>query len=265
MTDVYRFIEGSMPLLVSVPHDGELLSDDSEHEWSDAAIDHPDRDWHVAKLYDFATELGASMIVANYSRYVIDLNRPPSNKPLYPGQLASGLLPNETFDGRSIYADEQGPSEEETGIRLKKYYGPYHARIVRELCEIRDKHGYALLWDAHSIRSRVLSLFDGKLPVLNIGTFDGASCDATLAGAVVSEAESSNYTTVINGRFKGGYITRAYGRPSKHLHAIQLELAQRAYMDEESRRFDDAKANELRKTLGEMLEAYLDAAARHYA
>ncbi len=264
MTAIYRFIEGDSPLLVSVPHDGESLSDDSEHEWSHAAVDHSDRDWHVAKLYDFATELDASMIVANYSRYVIDLNRPPDDEALYPGKLASGLVPKETFDGESLYTDAGEPDAAEVQRRLDRYWVPYHDRIETELAAIRATYGYALLWDAHSIRSRVLSLFDGKLPVLNLGTFDGASCARDVAEAVGQEACSGDYSMVANGRFKGGYITRHYGKPGEGIHAIQLELAQRAYMDEESRTFDEALASQLRETLGSMLRAFVDAAASHY-
>ncbi len=260
MIDVYRFIEGDSPLLISVPHDGPNLSDDSEHGWSAAASDHSDRDWHVAKLYDFATELGASMIVANYSRYVIDLNRPPDDEALYPGKLASGLVPKETFDGESLYTDAGEPDASEVQRRLDRYWVPYHDRIESELAAIRATYGYALLWDAHSIRSRVLSLFDGKLPVLNIGTFDHASCGREMEEVVVETAQDSGYSTIINGRFKGGYITRHYGQRADGVHAIQLELAQRAYMDEETREFDDAKASKLREVLKEMLEGYVAAA-----
>lgn len=265
MIPVYEFIEGESPLLVSVPHDGDCLCEDNVHPWSRAAIDHSDRDWHVAKLYDFVTGLGASMIVANYSRYVIDLNRPPDDESLYPGRLASGLVPHESFSGEPLYLDAARPGSDEVRGRLDEYWRPYHARIESELESNRDEHGYALLWDAHSIRSRVLSLFDGELPVLNIGTFDGASSEHSVADAVRAAAGSSAYSTVVNGRFKGGYITRHFGRPDEDTHAIQLELAQRAYMDENTREFDGDKADELRETLISMMQAFLDAAERHYA
>ncbi len=263
MIPVYESVSGGSPLLVSVPHDGPHLCD-SERAWSPAAVDHSDRDWHVARLYDFATDLDASVIVANYSRYVIDLNRPPSDEALYPGQLASGLVPKETFDGQPLYADVGQPDAAEVQGRVDRYWIPYHRRIESELAAIRDEHGYALLWDAHSIRSRVLSLFEGELPVLNIGTYEGASCAADIAGAAVVEAEASGYSMVVNGRFKGGYITRNHGRPGEDVHALQLEIAQRAYMDEEARTYDEGRAEKLRATLSVMLKAYVDAAAKHY-
>ena len=264
MIPVFDFIDGDAPLLVSVPHDGDHLCEDNRHAWSRAAIEHSDRDWHVAKLYDFATGLGASMIVANYSRYVIDLNRPPDDEELYPGKLASGLVPHQSFDGQPLYLDASLPEPVEVQSRLDRYWRPYHDRIEAELNAIREKHGYALLWDAHSIRSRVLSLFDGELPVLNVGTYGGASCAADIADAVRLAAQTSDFSVVINGRFQGGYITRYFGQPDQDIHAIQLELAQRAYMHEGSRQFDDARADELRGTLKSMLQSYLDAAEQRY-
>ncbi len=264
MKSIYEFIDGDAPLLVSVPHDGPNLSDGGEHKWSSAAIDHPDRDWHVSKLYEFATDLGASLIVANYSRYVVDLNRPPTDETLYPGQIATGLVPKLTFDGEPLYADLSEPDGSEVKARVDSYWLPYHKRIASELVAIRGKHGYALLWDAHSIMSEVPSLFDGELPVLNIGTFDGASCSAEIAAAVEEAAKASDFDLVVNGRFKGGYITRHYGQPDENVHSIQLEIAQRAYMDEKSRAYDESRAGKLRTALRAMLRAYVDAAAKHY-
>ncbi len=260
MIPVYEFVRGDSPLLVSVPHDGAHLCEDNVHAWSEAASDQPDRDWHVAKLYDFVPDLGASMIVANYSRYVVDLNRPPDNAALYPGKLASGLVPTQTFEGEPLYIDASEPDAAEVRARLDRYWRPYHEAIESELAAIRDRHGYALLWDAHSIRSQVLSLFEGELPVLNIGTFDGASCGSEMQECVTEAAEGSGYSTVVNARFKGGYITRQYGDRMTDTQALQLELAQRAYMDEQTREFDDAKADALRGTLKEMMQSYLAAA-----
>jgi N-formylglutamate amidohydrolase len=220
----------------------------------------PDTDWHVAELYDFARDLGASMQVANYSRYVIDLNRSVSDDALYPGQIVTGLCPEQTFSGEDIY-EGGGVTGEEKLARISTYWRPYHARVQSTLAAMCAQHGYALLWEAHSIPSIVPRLFDGELPELNIGTNGGKSCAASIEAAVTEVAAASPYSVVLNDRFKGGYITRHYGDPEKRVHAIQLEIAQRAYMDETTTVFDAEKAGRLRATLRQLLEAFLSAAA----
>jgi N-formylglutamate amidohydrolase len=258
VTDTYTFYSGQSPLLISVPHDGRLLPTEIESLMSEAGKSIPDTDWHVARLYEFAKELGASTIAANYSRYVVDLNRPADDAALYEGQIATGLCPLTTFAGEEIYAGEVAVDAES---RINTYWRPYHDKIKATLMELRATHGYALLWDAHSIASRVPTLFDGELPVLNIGTWDGRSCDANIADAVVEVATRSPYDAVFNARFKGGYITRRYGQPDKNVHAIQLEVAQRAYMDEATTAFDADKASQLRGSLRGMLDAFTKTAA----
>jgi len=252
MTDCYSFHQGVSPLLVSVPHDGRELPRSVSATMTDAGRALPDTDWHVARLYEFAKEIGASMIVANYSRYVIDLNRPADDTSMYEGQRSTGLCPLQTFDGRDLYSGDPSIDIED---RLARYWRPYHDKIQGVLEACRDAHGHALLWDAHSITSRMPTLFDGELPVLNIGTYDGRSCATSLSDAVLSVAQESPYGVVFNARFKGGYTTRHYGRPAQSVHAIQLELAQRAYMDEQTREYDDEKASQLRDTLRRMLSA----------
>ena len=256
--DVYEFYPGSAPLLVSVPHDGRRLPDDLAALMTDAAKSLPDTDWHVARLYDFARESGASLLVANYSRYVIDLNRPADDAVLYEGQLATGLCPKRTFAGDAIYKELAAIDKED---RVRRYWQPYHDKIGEVLDELRAEHGYALLWDGHSIPSRVPSLFQGELPVLNVGTWDGRSCVQSLQDAVMRVAEGSPYDVVLNARFKGGFITRHYGQPAQGVHAVQLELAQRAYMDEMSRRYDEDKASPIRDTLKTMLRVFIETAA----
>ena len=253
MTDSFTFHEGDSPLLVSVPHDGRLLPDDIASLMSDAGREIPDTDWHVARLYDFSKELGASVICANYSRYVVDLNRPADDSSLYEGQTKTGLCPRYSFDGRELYTHEVKIDIDD---RLERYWRPYHDQIGETLSALRKRHGYALLWDAHSIASRMPSLFEGELPVLNIGTNDGFSCEARRADAVLRVADDSRYSSVINGRFKGGYITRNYGNPQDDVHAIQLELAQRAYMDEASGTYDESAASQIGDTLRRMLAAF---------
>jgi N-formylglutamate amidohydrolase len=253
VTDVYDFHAGDSPLLVSVPHDGRLLAPGMEETMTAAGLALPDTDWHVARLYAFAKDLGASVIIARYSRYVADLNRPADDAALYPGQLATGLCPRQTFDGHDIY---RADVRIDTADRVERFWRPYHARIRHTLDRLRRDHGRALLWDAHSIASRVPALFDGQLPVLNIGTFDGRSCDEAMAAAVVQAAAQCPYEAVRDARFKGGYITRHYGDPANGVHALQLELAQRAYMDEATGDYEEARASQLADTLRVLLAAF---------
>lgn len=253
MTDCYSFHQGISPLLVSVPHDGRELPESIAATMTAAGKALPDTDWHVAHLYEFAKEIGASMIVANYSRYVVDLNRPADDASMYEGQRSTGLCPLQTFDGRDLYSGDASIDIED---RLARYWHPYHDKVRHVLDASRDIHGHALLWDAHSIASRMPTLFEGELPVLNIGTYDGRSCATSLSDAVLSVAQESPYDVVFNARFKGGHTTRHYGRPAQNIHAIQLELAQRAYMDEQTREYEDEKASQLRDTLRGMLTAF---------
>ncbi len=258
--DVYSFFGGNLPLLISVPHDGCHVPEDISARMTDAGRALPDTDWHVAELYDFARDLGASMQVANYSRYVVDLNRSADDGALYPGQLVTGLCPVQTFAGDDIYTDD-GVDADEKARRVTAYWEPYHRQLDATLAAMREQHGYALLWDAHSIPSSVPRLFDGELPELNIGSNDGASCAAPIEQAVAVTAAASSYSTVVNDRFRGGYITRHYGDPAHGVFALQLEIAQRSYMDEATGVFDSERAGHLRSTLGRLLEAFLSAAA----
>lgn len=260
MIEVCSTFAGNLPLLISVPHDGCHVPDEMRARMTDTGLALPDTDWHVTELYDFARELGASIQVANYSRYVIDLNRSATDDVLYPGQLVTGLCPEETFSGEAIYTGE-GVDEVEKARRVSTYWLPYHERIASTLAALRDEHGYALLWDAHSIPSRVPRLFDGELAELNIGSDDGASCPGDITAAVAFAASDSPYSSVVNARFKGGYITRHYGDPTIGTYAVQLEIAQRCYMDEATRAFDPQKASRLRGTLRGMLDAFLSTAA----
>lgn len=259
MKPVFRAHGGGTPLLISVPHDGRDIPDDIAVRMSNAGRAIPDTDWHVAQLYEFADEMGASIVVANYSRYVVDLNRSADDAALYPGQVATGLCPLHTFSGMALYATgcvDDGDKAQ----RIETYWRPYHEHIRHTLDTLRAQHGYALLWDAHSIPSVVPRLFDGELPHLNLGSNASASCSPAIEAAVAEVAMASNYSAVINGRFKGGYITRHYGAPRNNIHALQLEIAQRAYMDEESTRFDSDRADKLRDILRAMLGSFLRAA-----
>ncbi len=257
MIGVCNHYDGELPLLISVPHDGVHIPDEISARMTPAGLAVPDTDWHVAELYDFARDLGASLLIANYSRYVVDLNRSANDDVLYPGQVATGLCPEHTFAGDDIYV-EGGVSDEERSERVEQYWRPYHQQLAAMLEAKREKYGYALLWDAHSIPSVVPRLFDGELPELNIGSNNGSSCEPARQSRVVAAAKAGPLSVVVNGRFKGGYITRHYGEPDLGIHAIQLEIAQRAYMDEVSTVFDAAKAARLRETLQLMLSAFSD-------
>jgi N-formylglutamate amidohydrolase len=258
---VFSLHEGELPLLISVPHDGRLLPADLEAAMTPAGRLLPDTDWHVAELYDFTRNFGASLLVAGYSRYVVDLNRSRDDQALYAGQPSTGLCPTSTFAGAPIYTDGRDVSVAERDARADRYWQPYHDAIRQQLDRIRSRHGYALLWDAHSIAGEVPRLFDGELPILNIGTNAGQSCPAAIEQAVSRVAEHSPFSCVINGRFRGGYITRHYGEPADGCYAIQLELSQRCYMDELSLRYDPKRAAVLIETLRKMLQAFVDTAA----
>jgi N-formylglutamate deformylase len=249
---------GTTPLLVSLPHDGSHLPDEFAARMQPEARGAPDTDWHVSRLYAFARELGASVLVPTHSRYVVDLNRPPDDVSLYPGQNTTGLCPAVRFSGDPVYLDGHAPPPDEVAVRVEQYWRPYHAMLQSEIARLKAEHGRVLLWEGHSIRSRVPFLFDGLLPDLNLGTVGGASCTAaTQARLEAVMAGQGRYSYVVNGRFKGGYITREYGRPAQGVEAVQLELAQCNYMDEHSFAYDDARAAELQPLLRQLLEAGL--------
>jgi N-formylglutamate deformylase len=220
-------------MIVDVPHAGTYLPDALALRMSEAARALPDTDWHVEKLYAFARDTHVTLLTATHSRYVVDLNRDPSGAALYPGADNTELCPTRTFDNAAIYAEGDAPDSGEIDARRRTYFEPYHAALAAEITRVRARHGYAILLDGHSIRAEVPRFFAGRLPDLNVGTADGASCDEAIAAlATAILANDAGFTHVVNGRFKGGYVTRHYGRPSENVHALQLEMAQDVYMDE---------------------------------
>ncbi|GMR16962.1 MAG: N-formylglutamate deformylase [Gammaproteobacteria bacterium] len=265
MTSGFALHQGDAPLLISVPHDGRELPPDIAARMSEAGRSLTDTDWHVRRLYEFAQCMGASILSANYSRYVVDLNRSPADEALYEGQLATGLCPARTFAGAALYRDGASVSAAEQRLRTEEYWQPYHDQLAACLGALRERHGYALLWDAHSIRAAVPALFEGTLPDLNIGTHDGASCAVEIEAALLQVAGGSQYSSVLNGRFKGGYITRHYGAPAQGIHAVQLELAQHCYMDEDSLRYDETSARKLAQLIRALLQALLDISAASFS
>lgn len=256
----FRFHQGTRPLLVSMPHAGTYVPPAIAARLTDEARQVPDTDWHLETLYDFARELGASILVATHSRYVIDLNRPPDGASLYPGQSVTGLCPTDSFDDTPLYAAGDVPDEAEIAARREAVWVPYHDQLRREIDRMRNEHGVAALWEAHSIRSVLPRFFEGKLPDLNLGTNKGASCDPALEQAVMAVARSAApYTAILNGRYTGGYITRHFGQPEENVHAIQLEMTQCSYM-QEALPFDylPERAAQVQPHLKRMLETVLE-------
>jgi len=250
---------GTAPLLVSLPHTGTELPDDQRHRYVDRAFAFEDTDWHLPTLYGFTRELGASLLVPRFNRYLIDLNRPSDNQPMYPGANNTELCPTRFFTGEPLYRDGLAPDAAEIARRVAAYWQPYHDALRGELARLRAAHGHAVLFDGHSIKSVLPWLFEGKLPDLNLGTASGASCAPDLRTALrgVLEAQT-RFTQVVDGRFKGGHITRHYGRPHEGVHAVQLEMCWSCYMHEEPPfAYAPERAAEVQPLLRELLETMM--------
>lgn len=261
---------GTSPLLVSMPHIGTEIPAELATAFNPRALAVEDTDWHLAQLYDFLPELGASILMPRFSRYVIDLNRPPDDAPMYPGASNTELCPTRFFTGDALYRAGCEPGASDRAVRRTILWQPYHTALAQELVRIKAIHGYALLWDAHSIRSQIPWLFEGRLPDLNIGTASGASADASIADAVLDAASENDDgagwpSRVLDGRFKGGYITRHYGAPQQRVHAIQLEMCQALYMQEEPPfAYDRLKAARIQPVLKSMMTRALAACRKLY-
>jgi N-formylglutamate deformylase len=254
-TGTFNLHRGSAPLLVSLPHDGSAIPAALAERMTPEARRAPDTDWHVSRLYAFARELGASILVPRHSRYVIDLNRGEDDTSLYPGRNTTGLVPLVRFAGEPLYLPGREPDAAEVASRIDTYWRPYHAALREEIDRIRAQHGRVVLWEGHSIRGSELPfLFEGRLPDLNLGTANGASCSPALQARVEAElAAQGTYDWVANGRFKGGHITRHYADPGNGVDAIQLEISQRTYMDEDSFDYVEARAARLQGLLQSLL------------
>jgi N-formylglutamate deformylase len=261
----YRYRRGSSALIVSMPHVGTFVPHGVGRELADIAARRDDTDWHLPRLYDFVDALGATVIEATHSRYVVDMNRPSDGSNLYPGRDTPRLCPVDTFHSEPLYRGAIEPADDEIARRTHGVWAPYHRRLAAEITRVRAEHGVALLWDAHSIVSEAPRLFGGRLKDFNLGTADGKSCDPGLADALlVALSRRKDYRSVLNGRFKGGFITRHYGNPAGGVHAVQMEMAESIYMDEASPyTFRNDRAARVRPILKEQLELALDWVNRH--
>ena len=256
--EIFTLHQGTAPLLVSVPHDGTFVPDEIAQRLTPAARRVPDTDWHIARLYAFARELGASMIVPTHSRYVVDLNRSEDDVSLYPGQNTTGLCPVVRFSGEPVYLQGREPTPDEIAERVERYWRPYHQALRMELDRLRAVHGRAVLWEGHSIRGELPFLFQGRLADMNLGTAGGTSCSPALQQRLEAVlAGQEEFDSVVNGRFKGGHITRHYGDPASGIEAVQMETSQRAYMDEASFAYNEAKAARAQALIRRLLETTL--------
>lgn len=262
--------EGQSPLLLSIPHSGTEIPQHLKPGLVSPFLATCDTDWWVERLYGFATNLGATVIRTTLSRTVIDVNRDPSGQSLYPGQATTGLCPLTTFDGAPLYVPGAEPDAQGIAARTRDFFAPYHAALSAQLTRVQQRHRDVVLYDCHSIRSRVPRLFAGELPQFNLGTHGGRSCDPRLREAIAQVCVASGRTHVVDGRFKGGYITRHYGQPAAHVHALQMELACRGYLHEPEgdlnvdnwpAPFDPSRAATLRVTLEKVLAACLSFAS----
>jgi formiminoglutamase len=266
MSDWLEIMRGPAPLIVSIPHAGTEIPGMYAERFQSLWLARKDADWWLPQLYAFAEDLGATVIRTHISRSVIDVNRDPSGVSLYPGQATTELCPTTTFDGEPLYKVGFGPDDIEE--RKAAYFAPYHAALASEIARLRAEHPRIALYDCHSIRSNIPRLFDGELPNFNIGTNDGKSCDGALTARVqaICAAAAPDYSHILNGRFKGGYITRHYGNPAQGVHAIQMELACRGYMREPATptpetwpaAYDSAYAATIAAVLQEILTSILE-------
>lgn len=263
MSDSYLFEPGSAPLIISIPHMGLEVPPDLAARLTPVGRALADTDWHLDVLYDFAKLMGASFLMARYSRYVVDLNRPPNDETLYPGQTKTGLFPQFTFRGEPIFVEPAEPDDQEAARRLAHYWHPYHDKLAAEIKRLQATSRHVLVWEAHSIASVLPRLFEGKLPDLNVGTNAGTSADPAVLAAIEASLQGCDYTYALNGRFKGGYNTRYFGDPAHGVHTVQLEMCQSTYMNEDAPfAYRPDLAAKVKPVVQSMVQAAVDAVAR---
>jgi formiminoglutamase len=266
MTKWLHVERGEAPLVIAIPHTGALIPTEIEERFVSPWLARVDTDWWMELLYDFAPTMSATMVRTEISRAVIDVNRDPSGASLYPGQATTELCPTTTFDGVPLYREGMAPDDNEIARRRATWFAPYHEHLQAEIDRLRRTYKHIVVYDAHSIRSHIPRLFDGELPTFNVGTNNGATCDAALRDAISRIVATSGEPHVVDGRFRGGWTTRHYGRPETGVHAVQMELAQRGYMQEPDAlgaanwptSYDPSRATRTRETLKAVLSACLD-------
>ena len=251
----YQYIEGNRPVLISMPHNGTEIPETILSRMTESARKIVDTDWFLDQLYGFAREQGCYILCPTYNRYVIDLNRPQDDESLYPGQDTTELCPTTQFDKSPIYLDGDVPNQAEIAQRIKAYWVPYHSQLQQALTTIKQNFGGVLLFEAHSIKSRVPRFFDGQLPDFNFGNYNNTTCSQKLTERL-ENWKPNGFSKVLNGRFKGGYITREYGRPEENIHSIQLELSQATYMDEDKLCLDQQKCTKVKPELKQMFDLF---------
>lgn len=252
----YELIQGSQPLLISMPHNGTKIPADIADKMTNAALQVPDTDWYLDRLYDFAEAMGVSLLKPEFSRYVIDLNRDPGGAELYPGADNTELCPTTRFDYQPLYKEGMAPDREAIGHRVNQFWQPYHSALAEEVERIKKEHGRVILFEAHSIASQVPRFFEGSLPDFNFGTSNGATTGSELE-ALLSAFDSGAYSKVMNQRFKGGFITRHYAAPEMGVETVQLELSQITYMDESTLEFSADKARSVQPILNKLIDELL--------
>jgi N-formylglutamate deformylase len=257
MNESYDLVTGNIGVLISMPHNGQLIPDEIAQTMTEQAQQVGDTDWYMDKLYDFAQGLGAAVIKPKYSRYVIDLNRNIDGVNLYPGANSTELCPTTAFDLSPLYKLGQEPDDTEIQRRIALYWQPYHRALRNTLAQMKTKFGKVVLLDAHSILSKVPRFFEGQLPDFNFGSANGASCSEELMTDIM-QLELSPYSSVANGRFKGGFITRGFGKPEENIHAVQLELSQHTYMDEPTSHYNNDKASQVKIKLKAFVQCLAD-------
>jgi N-formylglutamate deformylase len=260
MNPAFTLTQGSSPLLISFPHVGTAIPSDQQPRYTARALQVEDTDWFLDRLYGFAADMGATLLVPHHSRYLIDLNRPSSNLPMYPGQNNTELCPIRHFTGEALYQAGQAPDETEIKRRVATYWQPYHDALTTQLQRLKSIHGHAVLFDAHSIKSELPWLFEGTLPHMNLGTVGGSSCAPALRDALAACFEAQTlFAHVVDGRFKGGHITRHFGQPHNGVHAVQLEMCWRAYMEETPPyHWHDGRAATVTPLLRNLVQTMLD-------
>jgi N-formylglutamate deformylase len=261
INDVLTLTRGSSPLVLSIPHPGTEVPDEVAATLNERGRLVPDTDWHMGRLFTFIERFQPSIVEARLSRYVVDLNRDPSNLSSLPDGT-SGLVPMTAFTGEPIWTDL--PEEAEIVRRRERYFRPFHEVLTAEISRAREEHGFCLLLDCHSSPSVLPEVFEGMLPALSLGTVHGASCARAIEEAAAEAMDGTGFTWERNGRYAGGWITRHYGRPAENIHAIQIEVAFSAYLKTEAPpwHFDAAKAAALEPALAIIIEAMLHAATK---